>query len=521
MIIKIITNQPPVRVNKKSSTLTAVCLIFTCTLTTPTLAENTSVELGKRSIIIKNKIDTYLTKIAKKNFSGAVLIEYKGDKILSKGYGHSDKQKSINYTENTISDIGSVTKQFTAAAILKLEMQGKLSTTDKLSKYFYDLPKDKASITLHELLNMSSGLQMYSGGDYEPVTEKAFIKIIHNQKLHFKPGTSFEYSNPNYSILALLIERVSGMSYESYLYKNLFKPAMMEQTGYSRPTFVSNNIAVQHKYGIATKKPTEKLWEGEQPFIHLKGNGGILSTVEDLYKWHKALLSDKILSSKAKKKYYKPYLEAFRGQTINSYAYGWYNQNTIRNTTLIYHQGSNNESFTDFFRFVDEDITIILVSNNFDGFSRKVHKQIQGMIFDPNFTPSNKSGYRSLDELINKGLNIEQIITLLKIETNSLTTSEYNISLNTMNRFGYSFVTKNKFNEAKKIFELNIALHPNSADAYDYYAESLLLSGNIKAGIEVYRKALALNPKFKNSHTAHKVIQEYEDFMTNIINIYN
>jgi len=191
-------------------------------------------------------------------------------------------------------------------------MQGKLSTTDKLSKYFTDLPEDKENITLHQLLNMSSGFHMYSGGDYEPVTDEAFINIIKNQRLHFKPGTSFEYSNPNFSILALLVERVSGISYESFLYKYLFKPSEMEQTGYSRPTFGNHNVAVQHKYGVATNKATEKQWEGEQPYLHLKGNGGILSTVEDMYKWHKALQSEQVLSNIAKKKYYQPYFEAFK-----------------------------------------------------------------------------------------------------------------------------------------------------------------------------------------------------------------
>jgi len=510
------------RINQKTSILIVVSFILICTLSTSSLAENTSTELENRSIIIKNKVDEYLTKIALKNFSGALIIEYKGQKILSKGYGYADRQKNINYTENTISDIGSVTKQFTAAAILKLEMQGKLSTADKLSKYFTDLPEDKANITLHQLLNMSSGFHMYSGGDYEPVTDEAFIDLIKNQQLHFKPGTSFEYSNPNFSILALLVERISGISYESFLYKYLFKPSGMEQTGYSRPTFVNSNVAVQHKYGVATNKATEKQWEGEQPYLHLKGNGGILSTVEDMYKWHKALQSEQVLSNIAKKKYYQPYFEAFKSnQVSNSYAYGWYTRETPRNTTLVYHQGSNSESYTDFFRFIDEDISFILVSNNYDGFSGRLNKQITELIFNPNFEPVDKHSYRSLNELINKDMTTEQIVAFLKKETSKSTPSEYHTSLRIINRFGYSFVRKNKLIDAQKIFKLNTELHPNSAEPYDYYAESLLLSGNIKAGIEAYRKALELDPKFQNSHTANEIISEYEHFMEKVRNAFN
>ena len=122
------------------------------------------------------------------------------------------------------------------------------------------------------------------------------------QKLLFEPGKSWTYSNTSYSLLTLIIERVSGLSYEDYLYKYLFKPANMTHTGYSRPQFLSNNVAVQHTDGKSNGKPTQKPWDGGQPYLHLKGNGGILSTTEDLYKWHIALLTDKILSSKVNPK---------------------------------------------------------------------------------------------------------------------------------------------------------------------------------------------------------------------------
>lgn len=147
---------------------------------------------------------------------------------------------------------------------------------------------------------MSSGFDMFSGDGYQPIEEEAFIDIVKLQELHFEPGTSFEYSNTNYSILALIVERVSGMSYESYLYQYLLKPAGMEKTGYSRPKFVEENIAVQHQFGVATEKATEKTWDGNHPSLHLLGNGGILSTAEDMYKWHKALMTEKILSNAAK-----------------------------------------------------------------------------------------------------------------------------------------------------------------------------------------------------------------------------
>ncbi len=498
----------------------AVCLAVV--ISTQSIADSYSPNQFQHTAEIRKRVDSYFTQIEKKDFSGAILIGHKGNVILSKGYGYADKKRKVPYTSKTISDIGSITKQFTAAAILKLEMQGKLSTSDTLSMYFKELPEDKTNITLHQLLNMSSGFHVFSGDDYQPVKENTFVDIIKKQELHFKPGTSFEYSNTNYSILALIIERVSGMSYESYLYKYLFEPAGMEKTGYSRPKFVEDNIAVQHQYGTATEKATEKTWDGNRPSLHLLGGGGILSTAEDMFKWHTALMSEKILSNEAKKKYFQPYLEAFvRDNTLNSYAYGWYTRKTPRNTTLVYHQGSNSESFNDFFRFIDEDITFIIISNNYDGFSYKLSREIEPLIFDLNYKPTDKHGYRSLEELKNKGMTSEEIVSFLKKEIAKSTQSDYNMSVRSLNRFGYSYVRKQKFNDANNIFEFNLTLHPGVADIYDYYGESLLLSGKVTEGVNAYRKALEINPNFSNSHTANKVIKHYENFMEKIRETFN
>ena len=362
--------------------------------TLPTLAENSN-EVVERVIVIdeskaklSSRIDDYLTNMSKKQFSGAVLLSYKGETILSKGYGQADRENGIAYTPDTISDIGSVTKQFTAAAILKLEMQGKLSVSDKLSTFFPNAPKDKADITLHQVMNMSAGLHTYSDteGDYEAVTKQGFIDIVMGQKLLFTPGSNWQYSNTSYSLLALLIEQVSGMSYESYLYENFFKPAGMESTGYSRPKFSPKNVAIQHTDAVSTGKPTEKPWDGSEPYFHLKGNGGILSTTEDLFKWHKALLTENVLSTTAKAKYFTGYIKRSTSSS-DSYAYGWLVRNTPRNTTLIHHSGGNGSAFAYFNRFVDEDMTLIIVCNDYNSFNPKINKQLKSMLFDPAFKP--------------------------------------------------------------------------------------------------------------------------------------
>ena len=169
------------------------------------------------------KVENYLNSIEEVGFSGTVLLELNGSVFSSKGYGFGNIDKNIKNTPGTIFDIGSITKQFTAAAILKLEMQGKLSTNDKISRYFRNVPKDKLEITIHDLLRHQSGLQSNVGGDYDKITKPAFIDSVMHSQLKFEPALRFSYSNIGYSLLAIIVENVSGLSYEQYLYENLWK----------------------------------------------------------------------------------------------------------------------------------------------------------------------------------------------------------------------------------------------------------------------------------------------------------
>src|SRR5687768_14792269 len=139
------------------------------------------------------RIENYLNELEKVGFSGTVLIELNGKKAISKGYGFRDAAQKLKNTPDTIFDIGSITKQFTAAAILKLEMQGKLNTDDKISRYFSNVP-DKSEITIHQLLRHSSGLPGVVGGDYDKITESEFIKKVLETPLKFPSGERFAYS---------------------------------------------------------------------------------------------------------------------------------------------------------------------------------------------------------------------------------------------------------------------------------------------------------------------------------------
>ncbi len=309
-------------------------------------------------------LEKYLQSLEKKGFSGTILIAKKQEIIKHRAYGMRDKAEGLKNQKNTIFDIGSVTKQFTAAAILKLEMQGKLSVSDPISKYFAEIPRDKKEITIHQLLTHTSGLVASVGNDYEEISEKDFLNRVFALELKSPVGQKFRYSNVGYSLLSIIIEKVSGIRYETYLNEALFNPAGMQNTGYRLPSWDSNSIAKGYLKKKEHKKPNEEHWGQDGPFLNLKGNGGILSNTGDLFKWHTALLSNAILDEKAKEKYFYPHTpEDASGESY--YAYGWVHMSFGPDKTAIWHNGGNGIFFADFWRFIQEDIAVIVLSNKY------------------------------------------------------------------------------------------------------------------------------------------------------------
>uniref|UniRef100_Q01WH6 Beta-lactamase n=1 Tax=Solibacter usitatus (strain Ellin6076) TaxID=234267 RepID=Q01WH6_SOLUE len=256
-----------------------------------------------------SKLDDYVTRLAGFGFSGVALVA-KGDKILhEKGYGLADRKSGTPMTPDTIISIGSITKQFTAAAILKLEMQGKLKTTDPVVNFFPNAPVDKKAITLHQLLTHTAGLRSdYAATDYQPYARDAYMQRIFDAPLLSPPGEHFRYANAGYSMLAAIVEIASGQPYERYLHTNLFEPSGMTMTGYKLPKFPEAKIPRGYLGENDWGTIFERSWAPDGPWWELRGNGGIHSTAMDMYRWHQALESGKILSKEARTKFETGYV---------------------------------------------------------------------------------------------------------------------------------------------------------------------------------------------------------------------
>lgn len=250
---------------------------------------------------LPSRIDTYLTKSTENGFSGSVLVAAKGQIILSKGYGWADHSRKIPNTSYTVFNIGSITKQFTAAGILKLMEQGKLNLSDKIVHYFPKAPDDKKDITLHQLLTHTSGISPATGGfRYDEASKEQFLEEFFRSELLSDPGENHRYANANYIMLAVILEMVSGLDYASFLRIYFWEPANLNRTGYKSSPFPSDDFA--HGYYYDYSSGAWKDWGITQDHLtdtknhwYSIGKGDLYSTVEDLYKWHQALEHNEVL----------------------------------------------------------------------------------------------------------------------------------------------------------------------------------------------------------------------------------
>ncbi|MCC9071245.1 beta-lactamase family protein [Flavobacterium sp. F-65] len=287
------------------------------------------------------------------NFSGTVIVTKNGSVLLKKAYGLADYEWNIKNTVDTKFQLASVTKQFTATAILQLVEQGKLSLDDKLSKFFPDYPKADI-VTIHMLLSHSSGLALgFKELALTTISTDSAYNEIKKIPYEFAPGTKSEYSNVGYYLLGKIIEKASGEKYAVYLKKNIFEKVGMKNTG------VSNNDSI-----IPKKAKVYHITENgyvHNPYINWQfnlGHDGVYSTVEDLALWDQALYGTTILSSEMKKKMFTSY-------NNQSYGYGFMvNPFYNHGHQLIAHDGGFFGTMTSFNRFTDDKIFVAVLSNN-------------------------------------------------------------------------------------------------------------------------------------------------------------
>jgi CubicO group peptidase (beta-lactamase class C family) len=316
--------------------------------------------INLNALVNGKKIDSYLKNC--KNFSGAVLITQKGKIILKKGYGYASYEFDIPTTSHTKFPIASNTKSFTALAVMQLQEKNLLNVHDTLNKYIPDFHNgDK--ITLHHLLTHTSGIQNYYKNWDDLCNCKnleGMINAIKSWSLEFEPGTRYQYSNTGYLLLAYIIEKISGISFEVFVAENIFKPCKMYTSG-----SITTGLMIKNKASGYTVKDT-MLYNAPSITnpMSLLGNGDLYSSLDDMFAFNEALHGGKILSKKNLDSMFTPH-RMMENSVERAHGYGWFIDRKC-GKRIVEYSGALEGFLSKVMRFIDDDITIIILTNRED-----------------------------------------------------------------------------------------------------------------------------------------------------------
>lgn len=304
------------------------------------------------------KIDRFVAAHEKAtDFSGSVLVAKDGKILVRKGYGQAVREWAVPATPETKYRLGSVTKQFTAMAILQLKEKGKLAIEDSVTKYVDGLPETWKPITIHQLVTHTAGLSNFTdwpefdAQKANPKSPRDVIADVAKKPLDFEPGSKFAYSNSGYVLLGLVIEKAAGESYESFLRKNIFEPLGMKNTGYDHTEEILPMRAKGYTLGPSGDMVTAAYIDMGIPFAA----GALYSTVDDLYLWLQALETEKLIPAKT--------MELALTPEKGNYAYGWMIAR-MDDKVGKSHGGGIDGFRTNVTHFPGEKIAVIVLSNS-------------------------------------------------------------------------------------------------------------------------------------------------------------
>jgi CubicO group peptidase (beta-lactamase class C family) len=263
-----------------------------------------------RAELTWNTLESRISSAAEAGFSGCILVVHDGQTILNKGFGFANRAKQIPNTPDTIFGIGSTPIDFTKAGILLLAQRGRLDPDDPITKYFDQVPEDKRAITIDHLMTGRSGLQNFhdlpadANPDHTWIDRDEAMRRILDHKLLFEPGQGREHSHSAWGVLAAIIESVSEQSYQNFVQTELFEPAGMQSTGFFGTMYPPERVAIGYGDRTSGEINAPPYW-GRTSWL-VMGSGGMVSTVNDLYRWNQAIRNGRILEPEWAARYWSP-----------------------------------------------------------------------------------------------------------------------------------------------------------------------------------------------------------------------
>lgn len=435
-----------------------------------------------------NPYEEFISSMHKRGqFNGNVMVVKDGENVYQGSYGI----KNINSSEKLDSDdrfrLASVSKQFTASAIIQLEEKGLLSYDQDIRDFIPELPYD--GITVRNLLNHVSGLPDYESlmNEYWKPELKyddvdRFVKsnqdiidmlVLKKPDIEFSPEEKWQYSNTGYLLLATIVSEASGVPFKQYLKENIFEPAGMGSVVYDYMPEPDPDMP-ERVFGYRIALNGDKISDDRHFLNRVEGDGGIYASLEDLRKWDRALYTGKIISDKSKDKAFTPFV--LKNGDRTEYGFGWLLGESPTGKRVVAHGGGWVGFRTFIYREIDENNCIIILTNNSNQYLRETVEGLKNILHDKAYIIPKKSIADTVAKIVLQK-DLKQGIDTYKYlrERDSL---NYDFSENQLNRLGYGLMDEEKYDEALGILDFNNKLFSSSANTYDSLGDAYLSKGD-------------------------------------------
>lgn len=448
-----------------------------------------------------SSFEKYISQLQEKGITTGNILVYKDGNVI---YKNSNGLQSINPKDSLTLDsqfrLASVSKQFTGMAVMKLKEAGKLDYDQKVNTIIADFPYN--TITIRHLLNHVSGL-----ADYERLIDEHWkpedpnkkyilgndeiIKEFHrvSPELDFQPGDKWEYSNTGYLYLASIVEKVSGQHFRDFAKETIFEPLNMNNTSVYKYQIEADPNMPNRVFGYEVALNQIDLKSNDYNIVNdVRGDGGMYSTLDDLYKWNQALVNYTIIP--------KSYLdEAWTPAKLNNgdlteYGFGWFISSKEGEPKVVQHSGGWVGFVTYLYNEVDANNGFIILTNNSGDTFREVYSGITSIMEDDSYTLPKTMLVKEVTSKILNGDLDTGIAHYHKFKTDTI---NYMVNEGQINMLGYQLINEEHIDAALGIFKLNIEEHPTSANPYDSYGDALLMKGDSLKALENFKKCFAMD----------------------------
>lgn len=435
------------------------------------------------------EIDTYISACFDRELvNGTVLVAVKGNVIYKKAFGLANADWDIPNTIDTKFYLYTLTQQFTAALVLKLVEEGKIKLDGKITDYLPEYREDTGKkVTIHHLLTHTHGLQDLEYTDLPLInmfTVPQFVQRFLSRDQEFEPGEQFKFSTfTGYTLLAVIIEKVTGKTYEQVLNEKILGPLKMENSG-----FIHHDALLKKRASAYRASLDERRTE----FFEFRCNGttSMYSTVDDLFLWDRALTGSTLFSEKTKELMFKAHVASSQS---GSTGYGWNEVNLISDKIkkrVVWQTGSG---FTAVWHVTNDDIVVIFLNNKVSSKLIEMCIGITNILYNrPGILPK-----RSFVNAINKIVAAKGVQAAIQRynELRKTQPDEYNFEESELNILGNYLISANKIAEAIEILKLNLNYYPQSWYIYARLGEALVRGNDVETAIQCFETAIKLMPR--------------------------